>query len=41
MKDKLDKFYKFCNKGNDVDYFNTMKCKELIDGTIGITNPKK
>ncbi|CAD8062244.1 unnamed protein product [Paramecium sonneborni] len=41
MKDKMDKFYKFCNKEHDIDYFSTFKCQELIQGQIDVQTKKK
>ena len=41
VRDRVDKFYKFLNKGCDVEYFHTLKCQELLNGTLNIETQKK
>ncbi|CAD8159787.1 unnamed protein product [Paramecium octaurelia] len=41
LKDRVDKFYKFCDFRFDSDYFFTLKSKELLNGQVSIETEKK
>ncbi|CAD8155907.1 unnamed protein product [Paramecium octaurelia] len=41
MKDRMDKFYKFCHKEHEIDYFSTFKCQELLNGQFDVQTTKK